>query len=303
MKIFIGKGRGVKVAVVAVLGLFAVNLWSVAQAEVAEDGMPTRPLGQTGHHVTLFGLGGQATIERHGQDERAHEIINRALDLGVNYIDTAPSYGRGISETYIGRVMKDRRDEVFLATKSHDYSYAGTMRLIEQSLERLQTDRIDLYQHHNVGNLRQLERITAEDGALRAFRELRERGVVKHIGITSHSPQVLLRALELDVYDCMLITLNPAGSHMRDRRYLHEFMEKAREQEVGVIAMKVVSKGALLGDNANMTELLSYALSFPVATAIVGISEVWQVDDNVRIAKGFEPLSEEAKRELEGRFR
>ncbi len=303
MKVFIGKGRGVKVTVLAVLGLFTVNLWSVAQAEFDEDGMPTRPLGRTGYHVALFGLGGQATIERHGQDERVHKIINRALDLGVNYIDTAPAYGRGISEVYIGRVMKDRRDEVFLATKSHDYSYVGTMRLVEQSLERLQTDRIDLYQHHNVGSLRQLERITAEDGALRAFRELQERGVVKHIGITSHSPRVLLRALELEVYDCMLITLNPAGANMQDRRYLEQFMEKAREKEVGVIAMKVVGQGALLGDNANMTELLSYALSFPVATAAVGISEVWQVDDNVGIAKGFEPLSEEAKRELEARFR
>ncbi len=296
-------GGRFKSLVFMLTGMIAINGWTASPDGPEDGGMPMRPLGRTGYSVALFSLGGQATIERRGQDEKAHEIINRALDLGVNYIDTAPSYGGGISETYIGRVMRDRRDEVFLATKSHDYSYAGTMRLIEQSLQRLQTDRIDLYQHHNVGSLRQLERITAEDGALRAFLELQERGVVKHIGITSHSPRVLLRALELDVYDCMLITLNPAGASMQDRGYLEAFMEKAREREVGVIAMKVVGRGTLVGGRASMKELLRYALSFPVATAVIGISEVWQVDDNVGIASDFEPLPTAAKRELESRFR
>ncbi len=263
--------------------------------------LPSRPLGRTGHEATIFGLGGQARVEQRGQDEKADEIINRALDLGVNYIDTAPRYGP--SEIYIGRVMKDRRDEVFLATKSHDYSYDGTMRLVEQSLERLQTDFIDLYQHHNVGSLSQLRRITAEDGALRAFMELKERGTVGHIGITSHSPKVLLEALELDAYDCMLITLNPAGANMRDREYLEEFMRRAREKGVGVIAMKVVSRGPLLGGGVGMEDLLRYALSFPVATAIVGISETWQVDDNVRIAKNFRKMTDSEKREIENKFK
>lgn len=266
----------------------------------AEGELPSRPLGKTGHTMTVFGLGGQAAVEQHGQDEKADEIINRALDLGVNYIDTAPRYGP--SEIYIGRVMKDRRDEVFLATKSHDYSYDGTMRLIEQSLERLQTGFIDLYQHHNVGSTSQLRRITAEDGALRAFLELKERGTVGHIGITSHSPGVLLEALKLDVYDCMLITLNPAGANMRDREYLEEFMERAREKEVGVVAMKVVSRGTLLRKGVGMEELLRYSLSFPVAGAVVGISETWQVDDNVRIAKNFREMTVSEKRGLENRF-
>ncbi len=114
---------------------------------------------------------------------------------------------------------------------------------------------------------------------------------------------MLLEALELDAYDCMLITLNPADNHMRDPQYLDEFMKRAREKEIGVIAMKVVSRGALLGEGVGMEDLLRYALSFPVATAIVGISEIWQVDDNVRIAKNFRKMSEDEKQELRNKFR
>lgn len=300
------------------VGLYAVIAFGLAAA-VAENPprnrapeagngagravMPTRPLGRTGHQVSLFSLGGQATIERPGRDGQAAEIINRALDLGVNFIDTAPRYGNGTSERYIGRVMRERRDEVFLATKSHDYTYEGTMRLVRESLERLQTDRIDLYQHHNVGSERQLAVITGENGALRAFRELKEKNVVSFIGITSHSPRVLLRALELDAYDCMLITLNPAGASMSDRAYLAEFLDRAREKEVGVIGMKVAGRGTLLGrPGVKMDDLLGYTLSHPVATAVVGISETWQVDDNARIAREFRPLPGEEKRALEKKF-
>ncbi len=297
--------KTVKIAFAAVffiLGFLLMEASGASDEASPSSAMPKRPLGMTGHRVPLFSLGGQSVIERPGNDELADRIINRALDLGVNYIDTAPLYGRGTSETYIGRVMKERRGEVFLATKSHDYSYQGTMRLAEESLKRLQTDKIDLYQHHNVRNDSQFEKIISEEGALRAFAELKERGTVRYIGITSHSPRILLKALELDVYDCMLITLNPAGANMADRGYLDEFMSRAAEKNVGVIAMKVVSRGSLLGRGASMEQLLSYALSFPVATAIVGISDTWQVDDNVRIAKKFTELSEPEKRALEKLF-
>lgn len=301
-----GKRRRFFVGWCLALLLAAVPAGPTAAGEAAAPGekaaMPTRPLGRTGHQVTLFGLGGQAALERPGQVEEAARIIARALDRGVNFIDTAPRYGRGHSETVIGRALQGRRDEVFLATKSHDYSYEGTMRLVAESLERLQTDRIDLYQHHNVGSERQLARISADDGALRAFRELRERGVVRYLGITSHSPRVLLRALELDAYDCMLITLNPSGHSMTDREHLDEFLRLAREKNVGVIAMKLVGRGTLLREGVAMADLVGYALSFPVATAIIGISETWQVDDNARIVTGFVPMPAAQRRALEERF-
>ena len=102
--------------------------------------MAARPLGQTGHRVHLFSLGGQATLEQDGKTDEALGIINRAIDLGVNYIDTAAAYGSGISERNIGMVMETRRSEVFLASKTHDRTYDGSIRLLEKSLTQLKTD-------------------------------------------------------------------------------------------------------------------------------------------------------------------
>ncbi len=107
--------------------------------------MPTRQLGKTGYNVCLFSLGGQAVLEQTGNDSHTGNIINAAIDLGVNYIDTSNYYGGGISETYIGRVMKTRRKEVFLATKTLDRTYSGAMAQLDPSLTRLQTDKVDLW--------------------------------------------------------------------------------------------------------------------------------------------------------------
>ena len=107
--------------------------------------IPKRVLGKTGEQVTIYGLGGLFALAKHDRHEEAVEIVNRALDLGINYIDTSALYGNGASELNIGTVMKERRDEIFLASKSHDYTYEGTMALVEQSLRRLQTDHLDLY--------------------------------------------------------------------------------------------------------------------------------------------------------------
>ncbi|NJD11086.1 MAG: aldo/keto reductase, partial [Gemmatimonadetes bacterium] len=112
--------------------------------------MPERPLGSTGHRVRVFSLGGQATLEQPGRDEEALAIINRALDLGVNYLDTAAAYGRGISQRYLGEVLKTRRREVFLASKTHDRTRDGSLRLLDESLKLLQTAHLDLWQLHNV---------------------------------------------------------------------------------------------------------------------------------------------------------
>lgn len=255
--------------------------------------MPTRPLGKTGHDVGIFSLGGQATLEKPGRKDDAIEIINRALDLGVNYIDTANMYGKGVSEEYIGEVMKVRRNEVFLATKSHDYTYDGTMRMFEESLNRLQTDYIDLYQHHYVGGHGQLERLGQKESARDAFRELKEQGVIRFTGVTGHSSKILSDAIEFHPYDCALITLNAAGAVMNDPEHLDRFFRITAEKEMGVIAMKVMGGGGLLNRGFKPADLLNYVLSQPVSTAIVGISIIPHLEDNVRTAKSFSKLSDE----------
>jgi uncharacterized protein len=128
--------------------------------------MTERPLGRTGHNVRLFSLGGQATIEKPGTRDLSVRIINRAIDLGVNYIDTAASYGRGISQTYIGEVMATRRREVFLASKTNDRTRDGALRQLDESLKLLQTDRLDLWQLHNIMRDEQLDQIFGKDGAI-----------------------------------------------------------------------------------------------------------------------------------------
>ena len=260
--------------------------------------MPTRPLGKTGHQVSLFSLGGQATLERPDRHDDAVEIINRALDLGVNYIDTANQYGRGVSEEYIGMVMKERRNEVFLATKSHDYTYDGTMRLAEQSLKRLQTDYIDLYQHHFVGGHGQFEQLKQQKSARQAFEKLKEEGVIGHIGVSGHSSRILSDAIEDYPYETVLMTLNPARAVMNDVADLSRFFKLTAQKEIGVIAMKVFGGGGLMQRGFTPEQLLNYVFSYPISTAIVGISVIPHLEQNVEIAKRFEQLTDEEMEQI-----
>ena len=254
--------------------------------------LPKRPLGKTGRQITLYGLGGLFTLARHDRHKEAVEIVNRAIDLGINYIDTSALYGNGASELNIGTVMKERRDDVFLASKSHDYTYDGTIALVEQSLQRLQTDHLDPYQHHFLGRLGQLEQLQQERSARQAFERLRDEGVIRYIGVTGHSARVLADALEDYPYDCALITLNAAREVMDDPEDLDRFFRLAQEKEVGVIAMKVVVRGTLIERGLDIRQLLPYVLSYPVSTAIVGITDLAHLKENVRIARAFEHLDE-----------
>lgn len=254
--------------------------------------MPERPLGRTGHDVRLFSLGGQATIERPETDAESEAIINRAIDLGVNYIDTAAAYGRGISQVYIGRVMATRRDEVFLASKTHNRTRDGSLELLEQSLESLQTDHLDLWQLHNISRMEQLDQIFAADGAIHALTEAREQGIVKNLGITGHAdPDVLMEGLRRFDFDTILMALNPADRYHRP--FMDELLPEANRRRMGVIAMKIPARGRIFqeGGLTSMKEALSWTMSQPISTVIVGCDTVAQLEENVAVAAGFQPLN------------
>lgn len=254
--------------------------------------MPERPLGKTGHNVRLFSLGGQATIERPGTDEESEAIINRAIDLGVNYIDTAASYGRGISQTYIGRVMAARREEVFLATKTHNRTRDGSLQLLEQSLELLQTDHLDLWQLHNISRVEQLDQIFADDGAIHALLQAREEGIVRNLGITGHAnPDVLLEGLRRFEFDTILLALNPADKYHRP--FMDELLPEANRRQMGVIAMKIPARGRIFrqGGLTSMKDALTWTFSQPISTVIVGCDTVAQLEENVRAAAEYQPLN------------
>lgn len=279
--------------------------------------MPTHSFGKTGFKVGILSLGGQAAIETSGKEKESEKIINRAIDLGVNYIDTAASYGRGLSQFNIGRVMKTRRSEVWLSSKTHDRSYDGSMRLLDESLNSLQTDHLDTWQLHNIQTKDQLEKIYANDGAIKALEKAKAEGMVRHLGITGHfEPMVLLEAIKRYPFDQILLAVNAADVHyLSFKNYL---LPEAQKQGIAIIGMKVATRGRMLSTwtpppiaeqparlatnkpgTITIKEALSYNMSLPVSTTIIGVDNVAQIEEDVQIASGFSPLSEAEMKEIE----
>lgn len=285
---------------------------------VTYSAMPTRSLGKTGYKVGVLSLGGQATLEIKGREEESEKIINRAIDLGINYIDTAASYGQGVSQLNIGRVMKTRRNEVWLSTKTHDRTYDGSMRLLEESLKNLQTDHLDTWQLHNVQTQDQVNQIFASNGAIKAMEKAKSEGVVRNVGITGHfEPVVLLEAIRRYNFDSILMALNAADVHyLSFKNYL---LPEAQKRGIAIIGMKVTTRGRILstwtpppleqqtdarlrtGKAGTITikEALTYNMSLPVSTTIIGVDSIAQIEENVRIASEFTPLSYAQMEEIE----
>lgn len=288
---------------------------------VTSTAMPTRNLGRTGYQVGIFSLGGQAAVEQPRHEAVAVPLIERALDLGVNYLDTAARYGgdQRWSQRYVGQVMKHRRREAFLASKTHDRTRDGSLRLLHDSLELLQTDHLDLWQVHNLSQMEQVEQIFRPDGAVKALQEAKEQGLVRHVGISGHAdPEVLMEALRRFRFDTLLLALNAADPHHLS--FKAKLLPLAVEQELGLIGMKIPARGRLLssftpppaGDPArrpqdrgpgalSMREALRYVLSLPVSTVIVGCDNIAQLEENVALARAFNPLSADQMAELERR--
>lgn len=288
------------VSVAAALGASSWKPFRMLASAMSEEEMPVRPLGRTGHNVALFSLGGQATLEQSGTDRLSEEIIHRALDWGVNYIDTAAAYGRGVSERYIGNVMRSRRKEVFLASKTHNRTYDGSMRLLEQSLRNLQTDHLDLWQLHNVRTQDDLDRIFSPQGAIKALEKAREEGTVRFLGITGHyDPFVLRKAIEEYPFDTILMALNAADKH--NKSFIEHLLPVAVEKKLGIIGMKIPARGRIFreGGITSMETAMRYVLTLPVSTIIVGISTLQELEDNIRYARRFRPMTEVEMRQTE----
>ncbi len=285
--------------------------------------MPTRNLGRTGHKVGIFSLGGQAAIEKPNNEKVAIPLIERALDLGVNYCDTSARYGGEArwSEQYFGQVMKRRRSEAFLATKTHDRTADGSMRLLETSLKLLQTDHVDLWQLHAMSTMDDVERVCAKGGALEAFQKARDQKLVRFLGLSGHTdPDVLAEAIRRFPFDTVLMAFNAADTwHLPFKKTL---LPLAVEKEMGIIGMKIPARGRLLAGvqppppekqrgpakydrpgTLTIKEAMRYTLSHPVSTVIIGVDNVAQLEENVRIAGEFLPLNAGQLEALEQKVR
>ena len=268
--------------------------------------MQYRMLGKTGLKVSVIGFG---TIKLPQiSEEQASETINHALDLGINFIDTARAYGD--SEHKIGLAIKGRRDECYIATKTASRTYEEAMRDLETSLKELQTDYIDLWQLHNVCDMKKWEEVTAPDGALEAAREARDEGKIGHIGITFHRAlNVMEKAIKCGEFETIMVLYNPLDEENTGR----EIIPLAHKHGIGVIVMKPLSGGTLtlpLSDEERKEKhrsskgewfdpivrgCLRYVISNPaISTVIPGMRFTWEVEENVKAAD-MPPITEEEK--------
>ncbi|MBI4430870.1 MAG: aldo/keto reductase [Candidatus Omnitrophica bacterium] len=299
---FFGKAAGALAALYASLKIPGFGE-AAGEFETMQNGaIPKRDFGKTGVQVTIFGLGGEGILRTYGRKKEAVPVIERALDLGVNYFDTAPAYSE--SQDYYGAVFRSRpgaRDGIFLASKTHDRMRKGSLRLLDDSLERLGTDHLDLWQLHDLREQTDLDEIFSKDGAIHALEEARKSGKVRFLGITGHhDPKILKAAAERYDFDSVLAALNVADR--TSHSFIEEFLPVAKAKGMGVIGMKVYSRGRILEKNLlTPKEALNYVLSLAVSHIIIGCDNVRQVEENVSLAKQFKALSEEEMSALENR--
>jgi len=254
--------------------------------------LPHRPLGGTGASVSIlaFGCGGRFLMYR--DEDEALAVLNRALDLGIDYLDTGYNYGDGKSEKRLGKVMAIRRREVWLATKIPHRTRDAFLKHLEVSLKRLQTDHVDLLHIHNLGHAEDLGRIEAPDGALKGLLEAKDQKMARFIGMSSHTDgAVMAQAIERHPLDCVQMALNPSGNGEFERTAL----VAAHKKNLGIIAMKVYGQDLLIGQEAGKADadsLLRFALSLPVAAAVTGMPKVEMLEHSVELARTFSPLSQ-----------
>jgi aryl-alcohol dehydrogenase-like predicted oxidoreductase len=288
--------------------------------------MPTRNLGKTGYKVGIFSLGGQAALEKANNFDVAVPIVERALDLGVNYIDTSSIYGgpERWSEQYVGKVMAHRRNEAFLATKTKERTRDGSMKMIEKSLQLLQTDHVDLWQLHDIGTTYDVNEVFAKGGAMEALLEMQQQKVVRYIGVTGHyRPDSLVECIKRHDFDTILMAMNAADPHYYS--FNEALLPLAVEKQMGIIGMKIPGRGRLLSTwtpppieqqkhswegmtiqtsspgTLKMREALYYTLSKPVSTVIIGCDSIPQLEENVQLAREFTPLNDAQQSELVAR--
>ncbi len=251
--------------------------------------METRPFGKIGEEFPILSFGGEMIVdEQNCTTEDAIRIVNKAIDRGIRYFDTAWFYGDGQAERRLGYVVKDRRDEMWIATKTWDTSRDGALKQLEESLNRLQTDYVNEWRLHNVCDYGRLDEFTRKGGALEAAIEAKEQGLVKHISISSHSdPHILVEAFNRFPFESALIALSLLDHFILS--FAEEFLPLANAMGVATIGMKVLGMRVL---SHEIERSLRYAFSLPVSTVIVGMETMEQLEQNLSIAENFVPMTD-----------
>jgi aryl-alcohol dehydrogenase-like predicted oxidoreductase len=261
--------------------------------------MPMRTLGRTGVKVSVIGLGGWHLGFKYIDEELSIRMIRHAIDNGINFMDNCWDYNDGASEKRMGKALKDGyRDRVFLMTKIDGRTKKDAAKQLEESLERMQTDHIDLVQHHEILRFEDPHRIFDEQGANAALIEARDAGKISFIGFTGHKdPHIHLHMLEVArengfEFDTVQMPLNVMDAHYRsfEKMVLPELVK----QNIGVLAMKTLANGMILeSKTVSAIECLQYAMNLPVSVVITGCESMENLEQALTAARTFKPMSDE----------
>jgi len=254
-----------------------------------ESMLPKRSLGKTGVEVTILGLGGEGILRSFGQEKEAVALIQRALDLGITYFESARAYSG--SESYYREALKERRRDIFLASKSHERTGDGALKHLETTLGTMNTDYLDLWMVHDVRTTKDLDVIFGSKGASKAFEAAKRNKLARFVGISGHrNPTVLSRALDLFPFDTVLMPVNPAEPHYWS--FLSEVLPKAQEKGMGILGMKTLSRGVSIKifGAESVGGFLRFAMTQPISAVVVGCETIEQLEMNVRIARSFQPM-------------
>ena len=261
--------------------------------------MPTRRLGRTGVEVSLIGVGGWHLGFKSIDEQLSIRIIRTAIDNGINFMDNCWDYNEGASELRMGKALRDGyRERAFLMTKIDGRTRQEATKQLDESLKRLQTDHIDLVQHHEILRYEDPHRIFDENGANAALLEARDAGKISYIGFTGHKdPRIHLYMLEVAsefgfTFDTVQMPLNVMDAHYRsfEKMVLPELVK----QDVGVLAMKTMANGAILkSKTVTPIECLQYAMNLPTSVVITGCESMENLEQALTAAHTFQPMSEE----------
>jgi uncharacterized protein len=263
-----------------------------SQQPAGSSGLPTRVLGRTGERVSILCLGGWhiGSVKDPGE---AIRIMHAAVDEGVTFFDNCWDYHDGGAEEIMGRALAgSRRDKVFLMTKNCERDHAGSMKCLDDSLRRLRTDRIDLWQFHEIIYDNDPDWVF-EKGGLKAAIEARQAGKVRYIGFTGHKdPRIHLSMLAKPfAWDACQFPVNVLDLHYRS--FQKQVLPVCLKNKVGAIGMKGFGGGDGVARQAGLTpgDAYRFALSQPIASQVVGMTTLEQLQENVALARGFKPLS------------
>lgn len=279
----------------------------LAETQSSPDGIPTRPLGNTGERVPIVCLGGWH-IGAVQDDQEAVRIMHAAVDQGMTFFDNAWDYHSGRSEELMGRALASdgRRKKVFLMTKDCERDYEGSKRNLEESLRRLKTDYLDLWQFHEMVYDNDPDWVF-EKGGIKAAIEAQKAGKVRFIGFTGHKdPRIHLKMLNKPfAWNAAQMPINVLDAHYRS--FQNEVVPVCLQKNVGVLGMKSLAGGHPRGripekTKATAQECIRYALSLPVSSLVVGIISMQDLEQDIAVARNFKPMEEAEKTQLLARI-